>query len=210
MPERKSYAQFCGLARSLDHVGDRWTLLIVRELLLGSATFAELLHALPGIATNLLTRRLRELGVDGLVTRSPQPRRSKAVTYELTERGRGLEPAIVALIRWGSVWMAAGPGDDRVDPRWAPLALRALLADPNVTSPRGTLLLDVEGEQATVSIDQDGRHVYAGAPQRAPRAQIQSSLPILLAIASGALPAQGTLDIVNGDTAFAQAALTSA
>lgn len=210
MLERKSYAQFCGLARSLDHVGDRWTLLIVRELLLRPATFAELLRALPAIATNLLTRRLRDLRLDGLVTRSPEPRRSKAVTYELTERGRGLEPAILALIRWGSIWMATGPGEDRVDPRWAPLALRALLADPNVASPRGALLLDVEGEQATLNIDRDGRRVLAGPPQRAPRAHVRSSLPTLLAVASGALPAQGILDLADGDEAFAHAALTPA
>ena len=208
MPERKSYAQFCGLARSLDHVGDRWTLLIVRELLLGPATFAELLRALPGIATNLLTRRLRNLRLDGLATRSPEPRRSKAVTYELTERGRDLEPAILALIRWGSFWMTSEPGDDRVDPRWAPLALRALLADPHVTSPRGALLLGVEGEQATVIIDQNGRRVLADAPQRAPRAHVRSSLPTLLAVASGALPAEGILETVYGDEVFIHAALT--
>ena len=127
MSERKSYRQFCGLARSLDRVGDRWTLLIVRELLLDDRTFRDLQASLDGISPTVLTQRLTELADDGLVARNEAPRRSKNVTYRLTDGGRALEPAILELIRWGSRWMLQGPGDDRTDPRWAPLALRALL-----------------------------------------------------------------------------------
>jgi DNA-binding HxlR family transcriptional regulator len=207
MAERKSYRQFCGLARTLDHVGDRWTLLIVRELLLGSASFGELLQRLPGIATNLLSRRLRDLEADGLVVRSSHAQRSKAVSYALSERGRTLEPAVVALIRCGSIWMSSGPGDDHVDARWAPLALRALLADPRLAAPRGALLVDVDGQQVVITIDRAGRHVEAAEAPTAVRARAQGTLPTLLAVASGALPAQHHLRVVDGDEAFAHEAI---
>ena len=110
MTERKSYGQFCGLARSLDRVGDRWALLIVRELLLDHRTFRELEAALGGISPSLLTQRLTQLTVDGLVVRNEAPQRSKSVEYRLTDAGRSLERVILELIRWGSRWMVDGPG----------------------------------------------------------------------------------------------------
>jgi len=121
----KSYGQFCGLARSLDVVGDRWTLLIVRELLMAPARFKDLQNGLPGIATNLLTERLNglvELGVITRHTEGPRP------VYELTEFGEGLREPIEALVRWSAPLMIAGPGDDHADPRWLAIAVPALLA----------------------------------------------------------------------------------
>ena len=107
--DRKTYGQFCALARALDHVGDRWTLLIVRELLPGPRRFAELLAGLPGVAPNLLVDRLRSLQASGIVERSSHPPRSASVTYTLTDLGRGLEPSVHALIRWGAVSIAPAP-----------------------------------------------------------------------------------------------------
>ncbi|MDH4353359.1 MAG: helix-turn-helix transcriptional regulator, partial [Actinomycetota bacterium] len=97
MTRGKTYGQFCGLARALDHVGDRWTLLIVRELLLGPRTFAALQASLDGISPNLLVDRLRSLASDGIVRRNGAPARSKAVEYRLTDDGAALEPAVLAL-----------------------------------------------------------------------------------------------------------------
>lgn len=182
MAERKSYGQFCGLARSLDRVGDRWTLLIVRELLLGDRTFRDLQRALRGISPSLLTKRLTELADDGLLVRNDAPRRSKSVGYALTDAGRSLEPVIIELIRWGSRWMLRGPGDDQVDPRWAPLALRALL-DGEPTR-RGRVHLDVDGVEVTVAGSARGRTVTAGHHGR-PDATVAAPLPVVLAIAAG-------------------------
>jgi DNA-binding HxlR family transcriptional regulator len=114
---RKSYGQFCGLARSLDHVGDRWTLLIVRELLLGDRSFRELEEALPGISPSLLAQRLTVLTGDGVIARNDAPPRSKRVDYRLTDVGRALEPVIAELIRWGTRWMLTGPGGFTVEQR---------------------------------------------------------------------------------------------
>ncbi|MEX2588374.1 MAG: helix-turn-helix domain-containing protein [Actinomycetota bacterium] len=201
MTPRKSYRQFCGLARALDRVGDRWTLLIVRELSLGDQSFRDLAAALPGISPSLLTKRLDELADDGLVVRNDAPQRSKHVEYRLTDDGRSLQPAIIELIRWGSRWMVSGPGDDRVDARWAPLALRALLEGQPAR--RGRVHLDVDGVQVTVGSSAGRRQVTAGHHGR-PDATIAAPLPILLAVAADALTLQDSGATISGDAAVAR------
>lgn len=151
-----------------------------------------------------------EVVADGIVRRSEAPRRSKAVTYELTELGRGLEPALLALIRWGSAWMFAGPGTDAVDARWGSLALRALLDDARVRSPRGAVLIDLEREQATVLIGPGGRAVRRGAPERTPRAVVKAELPSVLGFATGLLDAGSASLNIEGDREFAERALRQA
>lgn len=208
---RRTYGQFCGLARALDHIGDRWTLLIVRELLAGPTGFAALRSALPGLASNLLVQRLGDLEADGLVTRSDHPPRSKSVRYELTEAGKGLEPAVLALIRWGAVWMASGPGEDFVNPRWAALALRALLGNPETKEPAGALAIDAGGEDLTVSIGGNGRVVVSGRSEGRPRARVRGPFSAILAVASGqTLLAASESITVEGDRSFAAAALSGA
>ncbi|MEX0657614.1 MAG: helix-turn-helix domain-containing protein [Egibacteraceae bacterium] len=202
MTPRKSYRQFCGLARALDRVGDRWTLLIVRELSLGDQSFRDLAAALPGISPSLLTKRLDELADDGLVVRNDAPQRSKHVEYRLTDDGRSLQPAIIELIRWGSRWMVSGPGDDRVDARWAPLALRALLEGQPAR--RGRVHLDVDGVHVTIASSAGRRQVTAGRHGRAD-ATVAAPLPVLLAVAADALALQDSGAAVSGDTAVAGA-----
>ena len=205
MAARKSYGQFCGLARSLDRIGDRWTLLIVRELLLGERTFRELQDALPGLSPSLLTGRLSELADDGLLVRSDAPRRSKKVTYGLTDSGRSLEPVIVELIRWGTRWMLTGPGSDVVDARWAPLALRALVEDH--PSPRGRIHLDVDGVHVTITSTGRRRQVSAGH-YGTPDATITASLPVVLEIATQGRRLESSGATVSGDVAVARDLLT--
>jgi DNA-binding HxlR family transcriptional regulator len=101
MAER-SYGQFCGLARALDLVGERWAMLIVRDLLVGPKRFTDLRRGLPRIPTNILTTRLKELEQAGLVTRRVLPRPGGAVVYDLTEYGRDLEDVVLRLGRWGA------------------------------------------------------------------------------------------------------------
>jgi DNA-binding HxlR family transcriptional regulator len=96
MPTSRSYRDDCGIARSLDVVGERWALLVVRELLLAPQRFSELRHALPNISSNLLADRLRELEHNGVVRPADDGR-----AYELTERGRQLEPVLRTLGDWG-------------------------------------------------------------------------------------------------------------
>lgn len=206
MAERKSYGQFCGLAQSLDRIGDRWTLLVVRELLLGARTFRDLQAALDGISPSLLTQRLNDLAADGLVERNEAPRRSKGVEYRLSAAGRGLEPVIIELIRWGSRWMLDGPGDDHVDHRWAPLALRALLE--GLPSPRGRVHLDVDGVEVTIAGSTRGRRVTSGHHGLAD-ATVAGPLPAILAIAAQGVPLNSTGAHVAGDADLAAQLLTA-
>lgn len=206
MAERKSYGQFCGLARSLDRVGDRWTLLIVREVLLGDRTFRDLQTALSGISPSLLTQRLAKLAADGLVVRNEAPKRSKSVEYRLTDAGRSLEPVIIELIRWGSRWMLDGPGDDQIDPRWAPLALRALLEGQ--PSRRGRVHLDVDGVEVTVAGSARGRRVTPGHEGGA-EATVAAPLPVVLAIAAGAMTLQSSGAELSGDAVVASELLSA-
>jgi DNA-binding HxlR family transcriptional regulator len=102
MADRRTYRDSCGIARALDLTGERWTLLIVRELLLGPKRFTDLRAGLPGVSTDVLAQRLRELESAGLVGRRKLPPPAAARVYELTPRGAELEPVLLALGRWGS------------------------------------------------------------------------------------------------------------
>ena len=102
MPPKRSYDDPCGVARALDIVGERWALLIVRELLLGPKRFGALASGLPGMSQNVLSQRLRELTGGGIVRRRTFGPPASSHAYELTERGRELEPVLLTLARWGS------------------------------------------------------------------------------------------------------------
>ena len=119
----KSYQQYCSVARALDVVGDRWVLLIVRELLtFGPSRYSDLKRGLPGVASNLLAERLRVMETDGLIERHDAPAPVGANLYQLTQRGRDLEDVVHALARWGLDRMAAGMQDgDAVQPQWIAL-----------------------------------------------------------------------------------------
>ncbi|HET7230534.1 MAG TPA: helix-turn-helix domain-containing protein [Longimicrobium sp.] len=120
---KRSYAQYCGLAKALDVVGERWTLLVVRNLLLGPLRYSDLLRGLPGITTNLLAKRLKEMEDHGLLERV-RTAGEGGQAYRLTEIGRGLEPVVHALGRWGWQWMGQpGPGEHR-SLEWLLVALR--------------------------------------------------------------------------------------
>jgi DNA-binding HxlR family transcriptional regulator len=122
----RSYGQYCGLARSLEVVGDRWNLLIVRQLLLGPARYRDLVDGLPGIATNLLADRLRDLEASGVVERRLAEKGS-GVEYALTPWGADLRQPIESLIRWSTPLMVRGPEGDSFRPEWLALAVPALL-----------------------------------------------------------------------------------
>jgi DNA-binding HxlR family transcriptional regulator len=123
---RRSYDQYCAVARGLDVIGDRWTLLLVRDLLLGPKRYTDLLSGLPGIGTNLLADRLRELEADGLIERTLLPPPAGSTVYQLTEAGQALEPALVALGRWGTRFMGPPRKSDVMVPRAYFVAMRGV------------------------------------------------------------------------------------
>ncbi|HEX2295651.1 MAG TPA: helix-turn-helix domain-containing protein [Actinomycetota bacterium] len=123
---RHRYEQYCALARALDVAGDRWTLLIVRELRPGPRRFTDLVDGLPGISRKLLTERLRDLEHDGVVARTELPPPAARQVYELTDDGRALATAIAPLIAWGAQRIGERRREDTFRPRWAAVAMVGL------------------------------------------------------------------------------------
>lgn len=181
----KSYGQFCALARALDVVGERWTLLIVRELLPGPMRYTELRTSLGGIATNLLADRLRTMETSGLVERRAE---ASGLVYALTPRGRELRTAMEALGRWGAPLLESGRGEDAFQPRWLTLALPALLRDVTASPPL-ELGLAVEGMLLRLRVDEDGVTAAVPDPDDEPPASVLAApADVIAALASGAIP----------------------
>ena len=126
------YAQFCALARAAEIIGERWTLLIIRELLLAPTRFGDLAARLNDVSPALLTGRLNALIDHGVVRRATLPAPYNAQVYELTETGRAIQPAIRELIRWGGRFLFPMREDDVFEPDWVLLALDAI-AERNPT-----------------------------------------------------------------------------
>src|SRR4051812_29545452 len=123
----RSYGDRCGIARALDVVGERWSLLVVRELLLGPKRFTDLRAGLPNLGPDILSQRLRDLEAGGIVRRGKLPPPAASRVYELTERRQELEPVILGLGRWGSG--EPFPPDSELGPDAAVLALKTMF-DP--------------------------------------------------------------------------------
>jgi DNA-binding HxlR family transcriptional regulator len=179
----RSYGQFCGLARALDVVGDRWNLLIVRELLVGPMRYGELVASLGGIATNLLADRLRSLESSGVIER--RLGQTSGVVYALTPWGSELREPVEALIRWSFPLMASGPGGDPMQPRWLALALEALLRGRTARRP-AELGIEASGLFMILRIDKDGPHVTL-QPDRRPDTILEAEPAVVLGLAAGAI-----------------------
>ncbi len=128
MPKR-SYNQYCAIAHALDVVGERWTLLIVREMIVGPRRFTDLMLGLPGIGTNLLASRLKQLEAAAIVLRQTLPPPAASSVYALTDLGHGLELVIVSLHRWGSRTQPPPGPETQFRTAWSALAMR-LSFDP--------------------------------------------------------------------------------
>src|SRR5919109_4718582 len=120
------YQQYCALARALDTVGNRWTLLIVRELRPGPRRFTDLMDGLPGISRNLLTTRLRDLERDGIIARKELPPPAARQVYELTEDGRDLATAMAPLMAWGVRRLGNRQPAESFHARWAAVGMAGL------------------------------------------------------------------------------------
>ncbi|MFJ9821973.1 winged helix-turn-helix transcriptional regulator [Streptomyces sp. NPDC101151] len=136
MPPRRSYDQYCSAARALDLVGDRWTLLIVRELLAGPRRYTDLHADLPGVSTDVLASRLKDMERDGLTTRRRLPPPGAAYVYELTPKGRELLPVLQALGRWGQTELGERRPTDAVRAHWFALPLLRALEGEGVVEVR--------------------------------------------------------------------------
>ena len=187
----RSYRQLCGLALALDQIGDRWSLLIVRELLVRpeGARYTDLRDGLPGIATNLLADRLRDLEAVGVVRRD-EPRPPVATPlFRLTERGEALRPAVDALAIWGGAAVPAADKDGEFRTRWMVLPVEAMLADRQPDRPGVAIELRTGDEPLRIEIGDGSVRARTGVGSRAPELVIAGPPKAVLGVISGALPA---------------------
>ena len=189
---KRSYGQHCTVARALDVVGERWTLLLVRELLTGPKRFKDLLAGLTGIGTNLLAARLKALEEHGVVRRGTLPPPAGSGVYELTELGRSLEPVVLTLSRWGSRLVEEEPreGDD-VRPAWAAMALRSLF-EPEAGGPRETYEFRIDGEAFHLRVEGDAVEARQGSAD-APDVVVSADSGTLLALTAGRMSPEAAL-----------------
>ncbi len=124
----KPFDQYCPVAHAIGLVGERWTLLVVRELLHGPKRYTDLHEGLPGIGTNILAARLRELETHGIVSKRKLPAPAASTVYELTEYGAELEEVVYALARWGARTLGPPGPDDELYPEWGVNACSALFS----------------------------------------------------------------------------------
>src|SRR5436853_1118894 len=158
----RTYGDRCGIARALDLVGERWALLIVRELLLGPKRFTDLRAGLEHVGPDVLSQRLRELEAAGLVRRATLPPPAASKVYELTPRGAELEPVVLALGRWGSA--APVPADARIGADAFVIALKTLFAPDGAGGAFELRLGDQRFTVAPAGDRLDARRGAAGAP----------------------------------------------
>ena len=204
---KRSYSQFCPLARSLDILGERWTLLIVRNLLVGPQRYKDLLDGLPGIGTNLLAARLKELEKEGIIQRRILPPPAGSTVYELTELGWGLEEPVVALGRWGMWTLRREASKPEFRPLWAAAGLRIIYHPDKAAGLHETYEVRIDAEVFHLRVD-DGRLEAERGPARQPDLVMSCDSETWLAMGSlSVTPADavsaGRLKIEGSPTAVA-------
>lgn len=187
---RRSYDQYCAIARALDAVGDRWTLLIARELLAGPRRYTDLHTDLPGVSTDMLASRLKDMERDGVLARRKLPPPASVAVYELTPHGRALLPVLTALAVWGAPALAERQPTDAIRAHWFAVPLLHRL---------GSLATEHKGV-VDVALEEGGFHLVLGAPEPSyadgPAERADARL-VVDADTCVAL-AQGTLTVADG------------
>jgi DNA-binding HxlR family transcriptional regulator len=197
----KTYGQRCPLARALDIVGERWTLLIVRELMLGQRRYTDLTDGLPGVGTNILASRLADLQSSGLVTKRELPPPTAVTVYELTDAGRALASSLRALSEWGERYGAPTTDAQAVRPQWILTGMTrrnaGLLAGQSCELRVGRDVFELSGDGSKLSIT-------AGAA-RTPDTVIALEPAVFYALATKRLTAPKAREhaLIDGDHAAA-------
>jgi DNA-binding HxlR family transcriptional regulator len=208
---RRTYDQYCPAARALDVLGERWTLLMIRELLLGPKRYTDLLEGLPGIAPNVLADRLRHLQTAGIVQRSSLPPPAASMVYELTPLGDELRPVLLSLMTWGLHFLGQPKPGENASPRWL---LQLLEAGADLGAARGlreSYQFCIDGSVLHVVVD-DGRVEAREGPAHEPVLVSTTDFDTFLALGARTITAaeavaQGKLEF-EGDPGAGERAIT--
>ena len=194
----RSYRQFCPVARALEVVGGRWTLLIIRELFDGPKRFKDLLNALGGIGTNLLSARLRELEGRGVVVRGVLPPPAGSAVYQLGRTGHRLRPALEALADFGADYLLPMRGGDRFRAAWTLWGIRAVFRPEAARGIREVYEFRVGEEVFHVRVDDGAVDAQMGAAS-SPAVIVSGDFRTLVALAAGEISAQDADIKLAGD-----------
>jgi DNA-binding HxlR family transcriptional regulator len=206
----RSYGQYCSIAKALDVVGDRWTLLIIRELLIrGACRYTDLKDGLPGIATNLLSDRIRDLESAGLIRREDAPPPVATTLFHLTDTGEELAPVLDALGRWGVRYMPEPADGDQFRGHWFSFPASFFLEDRDPGGPPVSIELRTASSPAVIEVSGGSvttRLGTAEAPDLVLRGEPQPILALLSGMLSTAQAAELGLEI-SGDTSVLERVL---
>ncbi|MEP7024792.1 MAG: winged helix-turn-helix transcriptional regulator [Actinomycetota bacterium] len=206
----RSYGQYCSMAKALDVVGDRWTLLIIRELLTrGACRYTDLKNGLPGIATNLLSDRIRDLESAGLVRREEAPPPIATTLFHLTDEGAELKPVLSALGHWGIRYMIEPASGDQFRGHWFAFPASFFLHDRDPAGP--PMSIELRAASSPVVIEISGGSVTTRLGTAAsPDLVLQGEPQLILALFSGQVTAAelaGRGLEISGDTGVLQRVL---
>jgi DNA-binding HxlR family transcriptional regulator len=189
---KKRYDQYCPVCHALGLVGERWALLVVRELLKGPKRYTDLLEGMPGIGTNVLAARLKELEEGGVVQKRKLPPPAASTVYELTDYGRELEEPLYALARWGARSLPPPAANEDFYPDWGLNAFAALLDPEAARGVAETYVVRVADDVYTVRLADSKVHVEAEAADHADL-DFATDQETFVAMASGSLDPRAAL-----------------
>jgi DNA-binding HxlR family transcriptional regulator len=206
----RSYGEYCSIAKALDVVGDRWTFLIIRELLIrGGCRYTDLKDGLPGIATNLLSDRIRELEAAGLIRREAAPPPVATTLFHLTEAGAELAPVLDAIGRWGVRYMIEPADGDEFRGHWFAVPVSFFLSDRDPDGPPVSIELRTDSSPVVIEIA-GGSAVTRLGTAAAPDLVLHGEPRLILALFSGQLTAGEVADLgleISGDASVLQRVL---
>ncbi len=197
------YEQFCPLARAAEILGERWTLLVLRELACGPQRYSDLRRRLPGVSSSVLSQRLERLCARGLVAREDQPPPAPVALYRLTDEGETLRPVLRELMRFGARHLDPPRPGDHLEPEWLPVAMESFARSGPV--PRRDIAIEIPDGDRDVAVrvtgGRRGTRVEAG---RGPaEVTLRSGPLVLLGLLTGQLDPRDALDAgqveVEGD-----------
>jgi DNA-binding HxlR family transcriptional regulator len=207
----KHYDQYCPLAHACGVVGERWTLLVVRELLHGPKRYTDLLEGLPGIGTNVLASRLKDLDRAGVVAKRKLPPPAASTVYELTDYGRELEEVLNALGRWGARSLGAPKPEDELYPEWGVNALPALFNPDAARALTETYVLAIGDDVFTARIVDGHLHSLVGAAEEYDL-RVDLDMETFFGLATGELSPSEALEAgrarIEGDPAVLERCFT--
>lgn len=205
---KRTYGQYCALARTFDVLGERWTPLLLRELAVGPRRYADLLEGLPGVSPSLLTQRLRELEGDGIVQRSYLPPPAARGVYELTDDGSELAEGLIPLARWGARRLSTRREGETFSLTWVLLYIQATADTAAARGVHDLYEFHVDDHVFHVTVDDGHVDAQVGAAPRAPDLVVRTDLETFAAIGGGTL-ADDVIDRlqVEGDAAAAERCL---